>query len=154
MENEVKISKFSNFCLVILASVYGTNTYANTDIKLNCILTISMNHSSGTTERNTKNVIVEILQTSSHLSILPNDSDVAAVSTRKLSSTDTVNNLSDSNRWDLTNIRTREGRVTEVTIQIDRNTGLMKAYQNFNQGRIIVDASGNCEKVDTSKKKF
>lgn len=148
------MSKISNFCLVILASVYGTNTYADTDIKLNCRLTITVNYSSGATEKNTKNVIVEVYQTSSHLSILPNDTDVGAVATRKISSTDTVTNLSDSNKWDLTNVRTREGRVTEITIQIDRNTGLMKSYLNSNQGRIVIESSGNCEKVDTTKKKF
>lgn len=148
------MSKIPNICLLIFAGVYGTDTYADTDIKLNCRLTITVNQSSGATEKNTKNVIVEVVQTSRYLSILPNDFDVGAVATRKLADTDIVHNLSDSNKWDLTNIRNREGKVTEVTIQIDRNTGIMKTYLNFNQGRIVTESSGNCEKVDTTKKKF
>ncbi len=131
-----------------------TFVLADVDIKLNCKLLINQSFNSGATERNTRNVVVEVLQIANYLSIITNDNDLGSVGTKKTPTVESIENFSDSNKWDLTTITSREGRITRTSIQIDRNTGLMTYYQDFNKGRIIVNANGNCEKIDTSKKKF
>ena len=151
----MKLKKFSARGFYILVFFLIPNfSYADIDIKLNCRLTITKIFPSGAPERDTKNVVVEVYQTSTYLSILPNDVDLGTAGTGRNPTTVSVNNLSDSNKWDVTTTTSREGRVTRVSIQIDRNTGVMTYYADFNKGRILTDANGACEKVDTTKKKF
>lgn len=151
----MKLKKFSakGFYLSVFF-LLPNFSYADVDIKLNCRLIINKVFPSGASERNTKNVVVEVYQTSNYLSILPNDVDMASAGTKSNTYTVSVENLSDSNKWDVTTTYSREGRVTKVSIQIDRNTGVMTYYADFDKGRIVTDANGNCEKVDTAKKKF
>ena len=96
----------------------------------------------------------EVLQTASYLGIVTAGSDLKSIVTAKTSSLESVQNFSDLNKWHLSDITSREGRITKTTIMIDRNTGLMNYYEDFNQGTILVDANGICEKIDASKKKF
>ena len=69
-----------------------------------------------------------------------------------------MNDLSDSNQWDISNIiHTNNGVKSECRIVIDRNAGsiLHKSIFTWKDGFIMNrSASGNCEKVNLTKKKF
>jgi len=142
--------------IVYLASLllFPAISIADVDIKLNCNLRISIRDSSGT-EINTRNVIVEIYQNSRLLTILPNDVDLTAVGSNVLSNTISVLDQSNTNMWNLVKThRSSIGHKVTTSIQIDRNTGIMTYLSDFNEGRVLTTASGNCEKIDTTKKKF
>lgn len=150
----MKFNKFKASCFYISLILLPHFCYADVDIKLNCRLTINKNYISGTTETNTKNVVVGLYQTPKFLSIMPNDVDLSAVGDGKFPESVSVNNFSDANKWDLTNSRSIEGKAIRTSIQIDRNTGFMTYYHDFKNGAIVIDANGICEKIDTTKKKF
>jgi len=142
--------------IVYLASLllFPAISIADVDIKLNCKLRISIRDSSGT-EINTRNVVVEIYQNSRLLTIIPNDVDFAAVGSNTRSNTVSVLDQSNTNMWSLENTRySSAGHKVTTSIKIDRNTGVLTYFSDFNEGRVLATANGNCEKIDTTKKKF
>jgi len=151
---EIKIFKDSQkiFFMLLLAPIIS---YANVELKLNCRLQIYTDSDSGASERKTRNVVMEVYQSVESISILPNDDALNPVTTNKNPFNISTNNYSNANKWEITNIDSLEGKKNiRVSIQIDRNTGAMNYYSDYNKGQFITRANGNCEKIDTTKKKF
>ena len=142
-----------NFLFFVLFFAIPKFSYADVDIKLNCRMTITVNFRNGEVDKDTKNVITEVFQKTNLITIVFN-SDLISVGSVKSPLIVSVNNLSDSNKWELENVMSREGNITKTSVQIDRNTGVLAYYSDSNKGRAITNANGICEKIDTSKKKF
>jgi hypothetical protein len=143
----------TSFIFLALFFAFPRFSYADVDIKLNCRLTITVNFRNGAVDKDTKNVITEVYQNNNLLTIVFN-SDLQSVASVKSPSVVYVNNLSDSNKWELENVSSREGNNMQTSVQIDRNSGVLTYHSDFNKGRAVTDANGICEKIDTSKKKF
>ena len=118
------------------------------DIKLICQIGVTRTFGNGV-EKEQVSEIFSILQTPKDLAIIPSSSKFVAATTDP--------NLfflirSDENRWDLTN--KKEGHNWRYII--DRNTGKILYFMDFRMatGRLLVEASGDCQKIDTNKKVF
>jgi len=146
--------KFSaNFLFFVIIFSLPKFSYADVDIKLNCKVTITVNFRTGAVDKDIKNVITEVFQNKDLITIVFN-SDLISVASLKSPLIVSTNNLSDSNKWELENVMSREGIITQTSVQLDRNTGVLAYYSDSNKGRAITNANGICEKIDTSKKKF
>jgi hypothetical protein len=101
--------------------------------------------------------IFEIYQSETLLSIIPfSDSGVlGSVTTGNHPNTISIQNESNQNKWHLNNIRKHQsGTVSETSISIDRNSGSIFYFRNFDFGKIITEGQGQCQKIDSSKRLF
>jgi hypothetical protein len=121
------------------------------EIKLKCEVDLRSTSSTGTVERETKMILIEITQTKESLSMIPVDT-LASVSTyikeKKL-----IDNFSNENKWHLENTYEVNEGVYITSMRIDRNTGMLSYNRNF-LGKLVIEGSGNCEKIDKNKRKF
>lgn len=150
--------------LLFLFFIYFSNSVYSNEIKLQCSTNSTYTyHFSGTVERGKGNSIIEITDTGKSKSIfITSDIDVVdknLVTTYNFTSGSSItfNDFSDNNKWEIKNIFLRDGNKRDVTIKIDRNTGqffLNSLYTGSNGNTTETNAGGNCEKVDTTKKKF
>ncbi len=130
------------------------------DIKLSCNLNLTEDFSTGNSYKKSITDIIEI-------SIMPNAKFIipqvlASVSAVPATySTDySAADLSDSNKWSINQRRLYStGKISsdEISFAIDRNTGFI-TYNNLtnlkNGAWLREYGNGNCQKVDTTKKKF
>ena len=130
----------------------------NVDIKLSCQLSLTSRHISGSVERDLVTEIYDVYQTNTFLSIIPTSDSgkFGSVSTQKHPHTISIENESNQNKWHLktTSKGGKSGKVSVVSINIDRNTGNIFYYVNFDFGKIVEEGRGQCQKIDISKKLF
>jgi hypothetical protein len=128
------------------------------DIKLTCDLSLTTRSKNGVIEREKFNDIFEVYQDANSVSILPSSptGNLGGVTTNRLSSTISINNYSDTNKWSVKNVdRSRNhDSTTETVITIDRNSGQIFYYQNFRNGNLTIEGQGTCKKIDTTKRLF
>ena len=128
------------------------------DIKLTCDLSLTTRSKTGVVEREKLTDIFEVYQDANSVSILPSSptGNLGGVSTTRISSTISINNYSDTNKWSVKNIdRSRNvDSTTETIITIDRNSGQIFYYQNFRNGNLTTEGQGACKKIDTTKRLF
>jgi hypothetical protein len=122
------------------------------DIKLNCQIAVTTTYSNGAREQEQLSEIFDVYQNAKHLIINSTTNNFASVNTGNLSGY-SYTNLSDENKWDLTN--EKPGRKSQIIIV--RNTGQI-FYQRYFKGdqglSMQIQGSGNCRKIDTDKKLF
>ena len=129
------------------------------ETKLNCQLNTKTTIQKGGdiySEKETINVIFEIQQLNSNFGIFTDNSIIPNLSTIKKDNIVSVTNNSDSNKWSLNNIVKTKVLLSDTTIIIDRNTGILLYVQKINQNNSQVDTEGQgtCKKVDTTKRLF
>ena len=127
------------------------------EVKLSCNMK-RVNTDSLGSEKFNEQVIFEIMDTGKYKSIIPNSDEYGSVGTDKLGFRTSITDFSDANKWDITAYHDpKNGSNYTITIRIDRNTGTIFYQNNYTspKGNIInISASGNCEKVNLTKKKF
>jgi len=122
------------------------------DIKLSCQISLTSNYSSGAREQDQLSEIFDVYQTSKVLTISSTSNNFPSVHTGNYSGY-SFKNLSDENKWDLTN----EKAGVRSQIIIVRNTGQIFSqfdYKASNGFIVQQQGSGNCKKIDTDKKLF
>jgi hypothetical protein len=128
------------------------------EIKLSCTIKLLRVYSiDGSSETNQYREVLEVTDNSNYKSIIPLSDNFGSVSTRKHSETDTITDYSNSNSWDISSSRTSsEGHQGLTSYRIDRNTGDLWYSRTFNNQSMIITSTGtgNCEKIDVTKKKF
>lgn len=120
-------------------------------VKLQCTIIEKNEFSSGAIEKNTDVIILDIDTFPTGTIITGSgDSQIAIASVKTGSSTDIVD-ASDSGKWDISANSIKFRR----QLRIDRNTGALY-YQSLPNNRVGVaqTVTGQCEKVDTTKRKF
>jgi hypothetical protein len=148
----LKLKSLINFLPFIFVFLSG-GVQAQVDIKLNCTLTVIHTFSSGNREQESIKVILDVFQNNKHLAILSSSNDMASVTTIKRPSIESIVDVSDDNKWNLTNTTVGDKTATSQII-IDRNTGQIFYYRDFNNSSISTKGDGTCFKIDKSKKKF
>jgi len=139
-----------------LSILLFTECYADVDVKLDCDLTITETHINGAREQQRKHIILDIVgnDRSGYFGITSMTDDIASVSTKIRSPGDEIQNFNNDGRWDIRSVRKSSGNISDTRISIDRNTGQMGYYRDWNNGRIISDGNGICSKIDVTKRKF
>ena len=129
----------------------------NVEIKLNCQLSLTKRYISGTVERELVKEIYEVYQSNNFLSMIASSDSgkLGSVSTTNHTNTISIENESNQNKWHLKKTwKGQSGAVSVVSINIDRNTGNIFYFDNFDFGKIVSEGQGQCQKIDTSKKLF
>lgn len=126
---------------------------AQDELKLMCNLQVKKMYRSGNQEFFNVKSIVQVNDYGNQLSIIPDGEELSSVATYSLANR-TFDNFSNRNKWDLTNTVVREGRKSITNITIDRNTGRIVYSRDWNDGVILSNGEGSCEKIDISVRKF
>ena len=130
------------------------------EIKLFCKINLETTYSTGTIEKTYEEELFEITETRGTIIILPNSraSKFSSISNHKHSTTISIKDRSDANKWDIAvSDKNPQGLIDEVSFMIDRNTGKIfySLLSRQPAGAYVKELGyGNCEKVDTSKRKF
>ena len=151
----MKLQQLKAIILIAFTFAIG-NALAQVDIKLSCTLTMTSSYSTGHKEQEIQTEIFDVSQSKGFLAILSTSADFASLSTQKRGIVIDAVDLSDDNRWHLTNtIKNKiNGKLSTHQIIIDRNSGQIFYKSDFEEGRLMKQGNGNCSKIDTSKKKF
>jgi hypothetical protein len=143
--------------LLILILLFTSNILYAVEIKLSCDIEVEVTYWTGNTEKKQVTNIVTIAdQGARGKFIISSGSHIRSVTTKE-SENRSVTDLSDSNSWEITNEVTSQNDVVTTFLKIDRNTGkfFYDSFQKSKDGKDIrFEGRGNCEKVDTAKKKF
>ncbi len=146
--------------LLILILLFTSNILYAGEIKLSCDVNLTISYASGNEENKKIHEMYIINEFSYFTSILPasNSGNLPSVVTKvKVGTVDSVINNSDENRWDIINTVTRNGNFHKVSVVIDRNSGSIYTSHDMKSKDNVITSfigTGNCEKVDTVKKKF
>jgi hypothetical protein len=129
------------------------------EIKLSCQLTLVNSYITGQKERSTVEEILEVTQYKrlEFLSIIPigDGGTLGSISTRNTDNIISVENLSDDNKWSLSNTaKSSQGYIVKTSLTIDRNSGKIFYFRDFRDGQLVIQGQGNCKKVDATKKLF
>lgn len=125
------------------------------EVNLICDLTFQSD-ASGRNETQKFRTRVEVLQTKDYLSIIPDSDLLGSVSTSKRENSN-FTNYSTGTKWDLQRRSHSKDGILNVHIIIDRNAGTMSYNSSFLHTNTLITNSrafGECQKIDTSKKKF
>jgi hypothetical protein len=130
------------------------------DIKLSCNLNLTEMYSTGHSEKKNITDIVEVSIYPDSKFIISEVLGTVVFIPEKFSTDYSASDLSNPNKWSISEKRngtTGKISTTETSFAIDRNTGFI-TYNNstkFKNGDWLREyGNGNCQKVDTSKKKF
>ena len=127
------------------------------ELKLSCNINLVSTSSNGISESNQYNQTFEVVDYGKRKMIIPSSDLFSGVSTGKHPTTVSIEDFSDSNKWDIFNQDNFEdGTSSSTTIRIDRDTGKIWYTHTFKEGGRTLNQSGNgdCEKVNVRKKKF
>lgn len=147
------------------------SSYGNAiEIKLNCSSESSRLNVSGKVQNFSGDSIIEItdLGKIKFIFIKSDIDDLNNISISTVFKSDNkkfheVIDESDKNKWEIfnktiTNKTSNEdvNSISELSIRVDRNTGQFFLKRNYMINNFIetTNAKGNCEKIDTTKKKF
>jgi hypothetical protein len=129
----------------------------NVDIKLSCQVSLTYRHSNGIVERDLVKEIYQVYQSNTILLIFASSDSgkLGSVGTSKSPDTISIENESNQNKWHLkTTSKDKSGIVFVTSINIDRNSGNIFYYQNYDFAKLVTEGQGQCQKIDTSKKLF
>ena len=143
--------------LILFLLLLSPNLVWSETIKLSCTIKTIEDYSNGFTETKQYKEIFEVTQTGSFISIIPTSENFNSVTNLKNKNTVSINDFSDSNKWDITNNNKYEsGKTDNTSIQIDRNIGRIWYSRTFDNLTLVfkVSGTGDCEKVNITKKKF
>jgi hypothetical protein len=129
------------------------------EIKLSCNLDITDDYSSGNSEKKSITDVIEVTITPNAKFIIPQVLASASAVPATYSKDNSAADQSDSNKWSIIQKRQYTGNIssTEASIVIDRNVGFITYdyLTKFKNGTWIrTYGNGNCQKIDTTKKKF
>lgn len=136
----------------------ATGVVSAATTKLECTVAVKRDYSTGNTEKSKEVILLEInTYAGGHTHLIQGDTSYGpiTVSTIKSPSTTQIHDYSDSGKWDISVITPNK----DVTIRIDRNTGAF-FYQNDYRSKetgetgLLTTITGNCKKIDMSKRKF
>ncbi|PCE32835.1 hypothetical protein [Burkholderia ubonensis] len=124
-------------------------------IKLACKFTETVSFSSGNEEKHSGRIVLQIDTENGATMISGTGADLSiAVSTLKVGPIVDLVDDSDKGKWDITNKTTSADQSTWLTqLVIDRNTGDFNYYRS-KEGGISIIATGACEKIKLSARKF
>ena len=145
--------------LLIIVLLFTSNILYAGQIKLSCDVNLTISYPSGREENKKIREIYEIDESSYSTSIIPvsNSGNLPSVSSKVYGSVESVINYSDENKWDITNTFTNNGNFHRVSVVIDRNSGsIYTTHDRRAKDNAIISfiGTGNCEKINTIKKKF
>ena len=124
------------------------------EVKLLCSIKLVSTYSNGQVERENFIDVIDVFDETFFLSIIPQSDKLGSVSSREHFGR-SVDNYSDSNKWNLqTTDRLAKGQIVKTSITIDRNTGVLFYSRDWDSSKIVGSATGSCEKVDATKRKF
>jgi hypothetical protein len=145
---------------LIIGLVTASSVCAGTQtVKLSCVLDIIVHHPFGEPDKSRETVTVEMQSDpgSNFRAILINSLTIAvSVGNAKGGSVTSYKDNSTEDRWEIWNDRTQGRTQSEQMAAIDRNTGQLTAYESTMVGSVSerTEASGTCNKLDISKRKF
>lgn len=157
---------YLNFIVItLLFTIAIPVSAAAVQIKLQCNVTSRITFSSGRIEEEKGTAMIEITDNGANKiiiisSALGSVNNISISASTKVRSGSITVDYSDENKWDIE--RLNEGDLESITsssthIIIDRNSGslIVTKDTSFTKGANIQTAtSGNCEKINTSVKKF
>lgn len=133
------------------------------EIRLSCSMQISRTYSNGYTESRKEMVFADIETDGSMFHAqLKSDELLFSITSRgyeNRQSTTEVLNISNENKWDITNFT----KMKEISIEsenylyLDRNSGKINLRSEFtknNKKTMTTNGSGVCEKINTKLRKF
>lgn len=125
------------------------------EVKLHCSIRFVSTHSNGHVQRENFTDLIDIQDDYEGVTIIPQSENLMSVNTIKTPITLSVNNYSDRNKWHIIETtQGKSGKIARTSINIDRNTGILFYSQDWGHGKIMYSATGLCEKVDATKRKF
>ena len=142
--------------LSIFFILISSNSHA-VETKLSCDIKVTITYWTGNTEKKQVTNIVTITDQGEGLKFIISSGSYIRSVTTKESENRSVTDLSDANSWEITNVVTSKIEIVTTFLRIDRNTGnfFYESFQKSQNGKdITFEGTGNCEKIDTTKKKF
>jgi hypothetical protein len=146
------------FLIVGLAT--GSSVFAGTQtVKLSCVLDVIVHHPFGAPDKSRETVTVEMLSdpdTRFRAILIDSLTIGVSVGNAKGDSVTSFKDNSTEDRWEIWNDRVQGGTKWEQMASIDRNTGQLIAREITTVGGVSehTEASGTCNKLDGSKRKF
>jgi hypothetical protein len=124
-------------------------------IKLACHFTELMSFPSGNEEKSSGRIVLQVDTENGATMISGTGADLSiAVGNIKVGSIIDLQDSSDAGKWDITNKTISPDQSSWLTeVVIDRNTGDFNYYRS-KEGGISTTATGTCEKVKLSARKF
>ena len=125
------------------------------EVKLLCSIKLTTAFPSGDVERENFTDVIDVIDNNNGVFITQQASKLASLNTIKSPRTLSLDNYSDSNKWNIEVTRqARTGQIVRTSITIDRNTGILFYSKDWDRGKIVDSATGSCEKIDVTKRKF
>ena len=125
------------------------------EVKLLCSIKLIARHSGGAVQKENFTEVIDVAEIYGQLRITPQSPKLFGVWTIKSPKTLSVNNSSDSNKWNMEETKQVEtGLINKTILTIDRNTGILFYFNDWDGGTLVTSATGSCEKVDATKRKF
>lgn len=130
------------------------------DIKLSCNLKITEYHSTGQSEKKSITDVIEVSIMPNAKFIIPQVLNSVGADIENNTTDNFATDFSDSNKWSIRQrILKNTGSIssTETSFVIDRNTGFItyNCVTKFKDGIWVREyGNGNCQKIDTTKKRF
>ncbi len=148
---------FKSITKIVIASLVALGACGSAfsiELKLACKIDVVRTFISGDVERKRYNEIFEVLDLGNYISIGPQTDDFMGVVAGELVVLK-FNNFSNSSKWDILNrSQDSRGKISEVRITIDRNTGKLFYSETWDGRAIVIKGNGTCEKIDQAKRKF
>jgi hypothetical protein len=146
------------FIVLLLSPTIG---WSEGITKLSCDMKITKKYHDGFSETLKYVEVFDIEENKDFILISPTSDNLHFVSNRE-SPEKSVLDSSNSTKWNITNLsrytKTDKTKITlTVTISIDRNTGKVwysSRYDHVGISSLETTGTGDCEKVDLTKKKF
>jgi hypothetical protein len=146
---------------MLRAATIGLVTFALSNpalsetIKLACHFTEVRSYPSGNEVKSSGRIVLQVETENGKTMIIGNGADLSiAVGNIKVGSVVDIQDFSDAGKWDITNKTISPDQSSWLTqVVIDRNTGDFNFYRS-KDGGISTDATGTCEKVKLSARKF
>ncbi len=142
--------------MTTLAACALSNAAFAETIKLACHFNEVVSFPSGNEDKHSGRIVLQIETENGATMISGIGGDLSiVVANIKVGSIIDLQDGSDSGKWDITNKTGSPGQSPVWTTQvvIDRNTGDFNFYRS-KEGGISTDATGICEKVEVSTRKF
>ena len=126
------------------------------EIKLSCRIKLVTENWDGTISREEFNDVIEISDRGVDKFIIPSSDKLGTVITKKHYPTSIIDDSSTPSKWDITVTEENRGIGVRNSMIIDRNTGnIWYSSSTTMKGNVLTkSASGSCQKIDVSKKKF
>jgi hypothetical protein len=129
------------------------------EVKLSCNLHQTISYSfDGSSEQKNYTEIIEVRDDGIYKFIRGTTKEFPSFSTDRMSTTVSIIDRSNKNKWDLTNVdKNDKGQISDSSIVIDRNTGkiyLNDKFTDIDKSYRNEITSGICVKIDMTKQMF